>query len=259
MAANFRSSFHGFNREDVVHYLDYLNKKHDEVRSQLSSETEALRQKLETMVQSDPVEVASLKERCAQLESALSDTEAEKKALEDQIAALREELGAGADMLKDRCAQLEGALSDAQTEKQSLVEQVSSLREALGAGQETLRQTQEALSRTQEALRQAQADRDAEKARFGAVQSRQELELEAYRRAERAERMARERADQVYRQTNGVLADATAKVEEAATQITDISNHVMSQLDLLRSAVDGSKQALADAAAGLYSLKPKEE
>lgn len=220
MAANFRSSFHGFNREDVVHYLDYLNKKHDEVRSQLSSETEALRQKLETMVQSDPGEVASLKERCAQLE---------------------------------------GALSDAQTEKQSLAEQVSSLREALGAGQETLRQTQEALSRTQEALRQAQADRDAEKARFGAVQSRQELELEAYRRAERAERMARERADQVYRQTNGVLADATTKVEEAATQITDISNHVMSQLDLLRSAVDGSKQALADAAAGLYSLKPKEE
>lgn len=220
MAANFRSSFHGFNREDVVHYLDYLNKKHDEVRSQLSSETEALRQKLETMVQSDPGEVASLKERCAQLE---------------------------------------GALSDAQTEKQSLAEQVSSLQEALGAGQETLRQTQEALSRTQEALRQAQADRDAEKARFGAVQSRQELELEAYRRAERAERMARERADQVYRQTNGVLADATTKVEEAATQITDISNHVMSQLDLLRSAVDGSKQALADAAAGLYSLKPKEE
>ena len=25
---NFRSAFNGFNREDVVHYLEYLNSKH---------------------------------------------------------------------------------------------------------------------------------------------------------------------------------------------------------------------------------------
>lgn len=220
MAIDFRSAFHGFNREDVVHYLDYLNKKHDEALNQLSSEADALRQKLESITPADPAEMESLKARCDRLESALSAAEAEKQALQKQTAALREEL------------------------KQA---------------QDALSSTQSALAGAQEALRQAQADRDADRARFGAAQSRQELELEAYRRAERAERMARERADQVYRQTNGVLADATVKVEEAANQIAGISDHVMSQLDLLRSAVTGSKQALADAAAGLYSLKPKEE
>lgn len=225
MAIDFRSAFHGFNREDVVHYLDYLNKKHDEVLSQLTSEAEALRQKLENVA--DPAETESLKARCDQLESSLSAAEEEKKALREQADALREEL------------------------KQA--------REELKQTQEALSSTQTALSGAQEALRQAQADREADRARFGANQTRQELELEAYRRAERAERMARERADQVYRQTNGVLADATVKVEEAAEQIANISDHVMSQLDLLRSAVNGSKQALADAAAGLYSLKPKEE
>ncbi len=220
MAIDFRSAFHGFNREDVVHYLDYLNKKHDEVLSQLTSEAEALRQKLENASQADPAEVESLKDRCDLLESSLSAAEEEKKTLQEQVDALREEL------------------------KQA---------------QDALSSTQSALANAQEALRQAQVDREADRARFGTTQSRQELELEAYRRAERAERMARERADQVYRQTNGVLADATVKVEEAADQIANISDHVMSQLDLLRSAVNGSKQALADAAAGLYSLKPKEE
>ncbi len=227
MAANFRSSFHGFNREDVVHYLDYLNKKHDEVLSQLSSEAENLRQKLEDAVRADSGETEELKQRCAQLEESLAGIEAAKADLESQLA------------------EAQGKLEQSQAEKQSLEEQVAAL--------------QAELDRTREALRQTQADREAEKCRFGAAQSRQELELEAYRRAERAERMARERADQVYRQTNGVLADATVKVEEAAGQIAGISDHVMSQLDLLRSAVDGSKQALADAAAGLYSLKPKEE
>ena len=91
------------------------------------------------------------------------------------------------------------------------------------------------------------------------VQHQADQELEAYRRAERTERMARERAEQVYRQTNGVLADATAKVDEAAEQVSAISDHVMSQLDLLREAVSCSKQALSDAAAGLYSLKPRED
>ena len=73
------------------------------------------------------------------------------------------------------------------------------------------------------------------------------------------EQAFQERAEQVYRQTNGVLADASAKVDEAAGQVSQISDHVMSQLDLLREAVNCSKQALADAASGLYSLKPRED
>ena len=116
--------------------------------------------------------------------------------------------------------------------------------------------------REREALSQklVQLEKELEEARAERVtiQHRTDLELEAYRRAERAERMARERAEQVYRQTNGVLADASAKVDEAAGQVSQISDHVMSQLDLLREAVNCSKQALTDAASGLYSLKPRE-
>lgn len=231
MPENFRSSFHGFNREDVVHYLDYLNKKHDEMLRQLSSEADNLRQKLENAMQNPPEDTNALKERCDQLEKELADAQSEKAALEGQASELQEKLTQAQEALDRALADLQAA----QTENQTLENRLSAL---------------------QAARCQEQTARKEEGSSAGAFR---EEELEAYRRAERTERMARERADQVYRQVNGVLADATVKVEEAAGQLADISDRVMSQMDLLRSAVDGSKQALADAAAGLYDLKPTEE
>lgn len=84
-------------------------------------------------------------------------------------------------------------------------------------------------------------------------------ELEAYRRAERTERMARERAEQVYHRVNGVLSDATMKVDEATSQIGDMSEEFLARLDALRSAVGNSRQALAEAAETMYALRPEAE
>ena len=40
---NFRGAFNGFNREDVVHYIEYLNTKHTAQINQLRSEMDELR------------------------------------------------------------------------------------------------------------------------------------------------------------------------------------------------------------------------
>ena len=81
-------------------------------------------------------------------------------------------------------------------------------------------------------------------------------ELEAYRRAERTEREARERAEQVYRLANGALADATVKVDDAFTQISELTERVNAQLSQLQEAVTVSRQALSDATESLYSIAP---
>ena len=83
-------------------------------------------------------------------------------------------------------------------------------------------------------------------------------ELEAYRRAERTERQARERAELVYHQINGVLADATVKVDSVSTQISGMADQVMSQLTQLQVAIGNSKQALKDAASTMYAIRPNE-
>ena len=84
-------------------------------------------------------------------------------------------------------------------------------------------------------------------------------ELEAYRRAERTERVARERAEQVYHRVNGVLADASVKVDEAHGRIDGLTQQVTAQLAQLQEAVTSSRQALSDAAATLYTIRPTGE
>ena len=195
---NFRSAFNGFNRDDVVKYLEYINSRHHAQVNQLTGENDYLRQQLEA-AQAAPgtqEELQRLQELCASQQAELEELRAVRTAMEA------------------RCSGMEKELEEAQ------------------------RKAEEAQSTTQ----------------CGVAQ-----ELEAYRRAERMERQARERSEQIYRQTNSVLADATVQLEDATGGIFQLADQVMGQLEQLRSAVDRSKQALKNASDTMYAIRPQEE
>ena len=186
---NFRSAFNGFNREDVVHYLEYINAKHIQLVNQLTSENQQLRAAADKASVDDQGElVAFLQAQVAEL-----------------IAQLEEE--------KNRCAELTGKLEalEAQSEIVTPAETISSLATE---------------------------------------------ELEAYRRAERIEREARERSELVYFQANSVLTEAFTKVDAIANDITDMADQVMRQLTQLQISVSSSKQALQDAASIMGTIRP---
>ena len=174
---NFRSAFNGFNREDVVHFIEYINARHSAEINQLRAELDLLRRQ----------SAAPVEDRSQELADALAE-----------IESLKAELT----QLQQRAVKTEAA-------------------PAAPAGTA--------------------------------------MELEAYRRAERTERVARERAEQVYNQVNGVLADASVKVDEAYDRIDGLSQQVTSQLAQLQEAVTSSRQALSDAAATLYTIRPTRE
>ena len=176
----FRSAFNGFNRDDVVHYLEYLNSKHTAQVNQLTSEADFLRSRLES----------------AQPDSQLAETVA---ALEQE----RNELRAQVEALQARLAELEQAASSP-----------------------------------------------------AAASFSPSDELEVYRRAERTERMARERADLIYRQANGVLSEAAVRANDAAALITPLADQAMSQLTQLQEVIASSKQSLQDAAIIISTLRP---
>lgn len=185
----FRSAFNGFNREDVVRYIEYINAQHAAEINRLNSELEFLRSKAE---EAPAIEVPS------------SEND---ELIEQQAARIRE--------LFDRC----------NAQEQTIAQMTAN-------------------------LEQANQQQNSYKTRV-------EEELEAYRRAERTERLARERAEQMYRQANAVLADATVKVEDAAAVIGQMSDKVMGELAQLQDTISGSKQALRDAAATMYSIRPE--
>ena len=192
---NFRSAFNGFNREDVVHYLEYINTKHNNQLNQLTAENQELRAAAQPQPSQELQElVESLQAQCAELTAQL---DAEKAA----NAELTEKLK----VLESRGSELETIeVPVAADPKPSLLSE----------------------------------------------------ELETYRRAERIEREARERADLVYYQANGVLSEASAKVEGIASDITDIADQVMRQLTQLQIAVSSSKQALQDATSIMNTIRP---
>ena len=188
---NFRSAFNGFNREDVVHYLEYLNAKHTNQINQLTAENDALRAQVDTLpeLESQQLLVASLEEKCAELTRLLEAAQA-------------------------RCEELEQAAARARAEA----------------------------APTQEpTLSPIASD-----------------ELEAYRRAERIEREAKERAELVYFQANSVLTEATAKVDGISSDITEMADQVMTQLTQLQVAISSSKQALQDASSIMGTLRPNQ-
>ena len=134
---NFRSAFNGFNREDVVHYLEYINTKHNNQISQLSAENQELRTALEQRPEEDHTELV--------------------ESLQNQCTDLTEQLEAE----RNRCAELPARLEALQAQCDALSQQTP----------------------------------PAEPAEVMSALATEELE--AYRRAERIEREARERAELV--------------------------------------------------------------
>ena len=193
---NFRSAFNGFNREDVVHYLEYINTKHNNQISQLSAENQELRTALEQRPEEDQTELV--------------------ESLQNQCTDLTEQLEAE----RNRCAELTARLEALQAQCDALSQQTP----------------------------------PAEPAEVMSALATEELE--AYRRAERIEREARERAELVYFQANGVLKEASAKVDGISADITDMADQVMLQLTQLQIAVSSSKQALQDASSIMGAIRP---
>lgn len=189
---SFRSALNGFNREDVVHYLEYLNTKHSNQVNQLTAENETLRQQVEALpdAESQRLLVASLEEKCAELTRQLEQSQS-------------------------RCAELEQQLEQSHC---AVPEQVQ-----------------------EPALSPSASE-----------------ELEAYRRAERIEREAKERAELVYFQANSVLTEASARVDGISSDITEMADKVMTQLTQLQVAVSSSKQALQDASSIMGAIRPNQ-
>ena len=164
---NFRSALGGFNREDVVRYIEYINHQHNAQIEQLNTQLQNAKEAL-----------------------------AQAKAVPQADSALLAQL----EQAQAKCAALEAQL--------------------------------------------AQNSQSAP--------GQPDDELAAYRRAEKAERLARERAAQIYAQANAVLADATLKVEAAADGMNTVAAQLAEQLQK-------SRQELQDAVSAMYAIRPEEE
>lgn len=141
--------------------------------------------------------------------------------------------------------QLQTALAQPKADTKALEEQIAALQGQCAAYEAQIQQLQAQLA----AMPNAQE----------APTSCTDQELEAYRRAERAERLALERARQMKAQATGVIADTSNQVQVAAKQLEDAAKTIAVQLDVYKTTVLGAGSILSDAAATLGTIAPEEE
>lgn len=159
----FRSALNGFNREDVVNYIEYLNNRHNAQLEQLNTQLQ----------------------------------EAKGAVSEDVVADLQAQL----DAALARCAELEEKLC--------------------------------------------------------AKESTASMELEAYRRAEKAERVANERAQEIYAQAQTALNGATTIAEAAAEEFNQVAERTAQQLKEYQNSIAATVSGFKSAVASLNAVKPE--
>ena len=201
----FRTAFNGFNRDDVVQYIEELNARHAAEVNQLNADLQYLQEKLDALESICP---------------------------ENDAPMMGEPMNVDPGLVEELEAKLADAEDAAKTAKAQLDAQKA----------ENLR---------------LQVLLDAALARQN--EANNTVELDTYRRAERVERDARNRARMVSDKANAALSDATSKVDDTAIQISELTDAAMQQLKQLQLAISGSKQILRDTASVLYAIRPEDE
>ena len=112
---NFRTAFNGFNREDVVAYIEEVNAKHEAEVSQLNSDIQYLQEKLtqyEAMAEEGGEEASpELEQRVEDQANALVEQSDRIAELERQLAEAQEAAQAAEALLEETEAQLQAALN----------------------------------------------------------------------------------------------------------------------------------------------------
>lgn len=231
---NFRSAFHGFNRDDVVHYLEELIAQHTNEVNQLQDDLKRRTDELATM--------RVVSDRAA---STASDAIAAKEALEAQVAELT--------------AQLEEATSpEAAAEKEALETKVAELTAQLEAAPTAAAVAEvEALKAENEALcaKIAELEAAAKEAPEEAQTDWAAEELAAYRRAENVERQSRTRASQLCDRTNALIDDLTTRLGSNRAGVEAAAEAIGSALDGLQAALDSACTSMEESASTFGALK----
>lgn len=258
----FRTAFNGFNREDVVHFLEYTNNKHQIQLDALREENRALQSKLKTRPEVDPDATAELE----RLRRELSDRDACIAMLEGRLDEANEKLNA-AQAAQEAAAPETAAQEPAPADTAALDAQIEDLNTELMLAQSRIGELEGQLGTAGQDVLAAQGKARALEEQLAAAQGKiAELErqladsqtgvVDLYRRQQQAERFVREQSELVYHQANGVLSQAQLQVNAASQELTAATEEAMGRITALQMAIAQSRQALEDAASLMKAIRP---
>ena len=181
-------------------------------------------------------------------ETQTAQLRSDNEALRTELHELREQLS-GNTAEQDRIPGLEQTIAE-QTER------LEKLQEELDAANQLLNEQNEQVAKLQEQLEEAKEA--ASKSPTLEKSANHWDELRAYRRAETAERQARERVNDLYDNANAALRGAGSTLGDTNAAFEALAEKFRADLVELMDAIETGRNALHTAADTLDSLRPEE-
>lgn len=219
---NFRTALYGFNRDDVVQYLENVKSKHEAKVAQLRDDLNQARQEADTLRLREPAQ--DLSPRVEELEMELDLHRQELERLKDCQCAL--------DAAKAELEAANNRLSQQNRELEALKKELADQTAALEAANRQLTQAVPAPDYTAR-------------------------ELAAYRRAEETERRAGQRAESLFQMAVGTVADAAQSLERSGGDIDRTTQSALAAIEALQAAIRDGQVTLTRTAESLRCQKPE--
>ena len=220
----FRIALHGFNREDVVAYIDRTTLEHEKELRVLQDANARLRSELEqsSALLERAKEDSAAKEELLQTQSELATARAEISRLEDANESLRAEI----DALTRQLEELPKQAAPAAAQASALTAPIPPIAEVMPVAPVPQRDYSE-------------------------------LELAAYRRAEVTERLARERAQDVYRQVRAVFSNASSKFDTGKSDLDQMTKTLQMDVNQLLQLLASIRSAYTEAELSFQAVSEK--
>ena len=181
-------------------------------------------------------------------ETLVNQLRAENESLRAELEALQTKIEDEA-AEQDRIPELEQTIADRDAE-------LAAVREELEAANQLLNEQSEQMGALREELEEAK-EAAAKPAAIEKSANHWD-ELRAYRRAETAERQAKERVNDLYDSANAALRSAGSTLGTANAAFEELAEKFRADLVALMETVDSGKNALTAAAETLDGLRPEE-
>ena len=215
----FRVALHGYNREDVVAFIDRMSRDHSEIVRRLEEKNERLRAEL-----AQAMEALAAAGENPETERALADTQ-----------ALVADLRAQNSELESKVRSLEAALEEAGRQSEAEPAPIP-------------------MTVTQELNDPIPPIAEVLPVTVAPSKDYTELELAAYRRAELAERLARERSGDIYRQVQSVFDQANKRLDTGRADLENLSRTLTADMNELLNLLTNLNGAYRQAEASFAEI-----
>lgn len=233
MEYHFRTALNGFNRQEVVQYIEYITMQHKTELNQLTADLEFEKKKAESQ---DAGAVDALRAELSQKEEALESLKNAQAEKDAQIAALQESLEKAREEAEVKALEAEAKAQEAEAKAQ----EAEALRQTFSQQENKLAE----MEKNVDEMKSGSLRKGAVTGPSRVIPTRTVRKETQEPHCDALERRAKVRADRLNQQSDRIVTQTTHTLEETAAQVEAAMQQVLEQCSALQQVLANSRDTI---------------